>query len=164
MTSTHFRLLPDLRSLHQDIFKHNYVVIRKESHVGPCPLRYGEDGYLSLKSFASNTSTATLWLALQGCAVYEQRGDPVLRSKLFFEENATLIFVERENRYTKSGDSLFEFLGNYYVRTKTTNAMEESEDSQALWTSAIEQSALSTSTLSGIPLSAASRVELQFIR
>ncbi|KAJ2924595.1 hypothetical protein H1R20_g12491, partial [Candolleomyces eurysporus] len=107
------------------VFKYKYLIIPEAALNGVHHLSRASHGFFNLKPYTSLLDTLhvsdpeswKLWLKLQDYSIdSEDWADPILEHPSFFNQYATLIFVERPGMFSKGGDPIYEFIGNFYVR------------------------------------------------
>jgi hypothetical protein len=109
----------------QSVFKYRYLIIPEAALNGVHHLSRAAHGFFNLKHYSSLLDTLhvsdpeswKLWLKLQDYSIdREDWHDPILKHPSFFNQYATLIFVERPAMFSQGGDPIYEFIGNFYVR------------------------------------------------
>lgn len=109
----------------QSVFKYKYLIIPEAVLNGVHHLSRAAHGFFNLKHYSSlldtlhvsNPESWQLWLKLQDYSIdSEDWHDPILKHPSFFNQYATLVFVERPGMFSKGGDPIYEFIGNFYVR------------------------------------------------
>ncbi|EFI28456.1 hypothetical protein CC1G_13989 [Coprinopsis cinerea okayama7 len=107
---------------HPNIAPHPHLLIRRDylHRTGfPLPSK-GDDGVIHVKEFfhpnVDFVAAAAFYTQLKNLCIPKESTYPLPDQPELFRECAAMVFMEDLTRFTSSGEPIFEFLGNFYIR------------------------------------------------
>ncbi|KAJ2913572.1 hypothetical protein MD484_g6840, partial [Candolleomyces efflorescens] len=107
------------------VYRYKYLIVPEDALDGVYHLARAAHGFFNLKHYSSlpdtlrcsNPDSWKFWQRLEEYSIdNEDWHDPILKRPSFFNQHATLVFIERPGMFSRGGDPIYEFIGNFYVR------------------------------------------------